>query len=154
MRTRNFPTLVCLLVALSAPQAVAQSNPPAPANEAGVVDQSVAAAFKSVIGAQVAAFQRDDWTEAFSYAAPSIQSYFGDPVGFRRMVLSGYRAVAEPSVFEFQDATVLNGRPAQVVYVVGPDGKAYRAVYFMQQQPNGSWKISGVTLLPLEGTTT
>ena len=154
MTVRIFPLVLCLLVALVAPPAAAQSDTPAPTPGSTTIDQTVAAAFQSVIGAQLDAFRRDDWVLAFSYAAPSIQEVFGDPPGFRSMVLNGYRAVAQPMVFDFQDATVLNGRPAQVVYVVGPDGKAYRAVYFMQQQPDGSWKISGVTLFLLEGTTT
>ena len=154
MTGRKFFLGLCLLAALVAQPVAAQTEPPAQTRGSTAVDQAMASTFKSVIGAQVEAFRRDDWEAAFSYAAPSIQKIFGDPSNFRSMVLSGYRAVAHPSVFEFQDAAILNGRPAQVVYVVGPDGRAYRAVYFMQQQPDGSWKISGVTLLPLEGTTT
>lgn len=154
MTVRTILLTLCLTGALLAPPAAAQSNAPAQTPGSPAIDRTQAAAFQSVIGAQVEAFRRDDWEAAFSYAAPSIQKIFGTVSGFRSMVLSGYRAVAQPSVFEFQDAAVLGGRPAQVAYVVGPNGKAYRAVYFMQQQPDGSWKISGVTLLPLEVTTT
>ena len=127
---------------------------PAQAQDNSSVSAEQSAAFQSVISGQVAAFQRDDWTGAFGYAAPTIQRMFGDPDRFKRMVLNGYRAVAEPQVFEFQDASVVNGRPAQSVFVIGPDGVAQQAIYFMEQQPDGTWRISGVILRPLDGKTT
>ena len=34
------------------------------------------------------------------------------------------------------------------VYVVGPDGKPALAVYEMQRQPDGSWRINGCWLTP------
>ena len=39
----------------------------------------------------------------------------------------------------------------QQVYVVGPDGVARLALYFMQQQSDGSWRVSGCVLLDFEG---
>jgi hypothetical protein len=37
------------------------------------------------------------------------------------------------------------------VFLVGPDGKSYVAVYTFQRQPDGSWRISGCYLVPDEG---
>ena len=105
-----------------------------------------AQAFRSVISAQVEAFRRDAWDQAFSYASPGIRALFGSPDRFRDMVLSGYEAVARPRVFEFEDATTIGGRPTQPVFVVGPDGVARRAFYFMERQEDGGWKIDGVVL--------
>lgn len=105
-----------------------------------------AAAFRSVISAQVDAFRSGAWDRAFSYASPDIQTLFGDSGRFRSMVMGGYEAVARPEIFEFEDATVMNGRPTQPVFVIGPDGVAKRALYFMERQPDGSWKIDGVVL--------
>lgn len=111
-------------------------------------------AFRSVVAAQAEAFRRDDWPAAFSYASPGIQAQFGTIERFRDMVLGAYTAVARPRVFEFEAATTVNGRPAQPVFIVGPDGIAQRALYFMQRQPDGSWKIDGCVLLPLADRTT
>jgi len=47
---------------------------------------------------------------------------------------------------EFRDLKVENGRLLQEVYVVGPDGKPALAVYEMQRQPDGSWRINGCWL--------
>lgn len=112
------------------------------------------AAFRAVISAQVEAFRRDDWQTAFSYASPGIRAQFGSVERFRDMVLGAYLAVARPRIFEFEPATTVDGRPAQPVFVVGPDGIAVRALYFMERQPDGSWRISGCILLPLADRTT
>lgn len=113
-----------------------------------------AVAFRDVISAQVDAFRADAWDRAFSYASPGIRTMFGDSERFRSMVLGGYEVVARPRVFEFEEATTVNGRPAQPVFVIGPDGVARRALYFMEQQPDGSWKIDGVVLETLADRTT
>ena len=41
--------------------------------------------------------------------------------------------------------------PAQKMLVVGPDGKTYEALYSMEKQPDGTWRISGCTLLEIPG---
>ncbi len=129
---------VCLL--LWAPATQAQS-----AEDAG--------AFRTVISAQVAAFRADTWERAFSFASPSIRAAFGSASRFRSMVLSGYEAVARPRVFEFEEALTVNGQPAQPVFVIGPDGVAKRALYFMERQEDGSWKIDGVILREVDDRT-
>ena len=42
----------------------------------------------------------------------------------------------------------------QEVLFVGPDGKPVIAVYTMQQQTDGSWKINGVYLITAPDATT
>lgn len=113
-----------------------------------------AAAFRAVIAAQVEAFRADAWDQAFSYASPHIRTIFGSAEQFRTMVMDGYQAVARPQVFDFEEATLLDGRPTQPVFVIGPDGVAHRALYFMERQPDGSWKIDGVVLETLPDRTT
>lgn len=112
-----------------------------------------AAAFRRVISAQVDAFRADAWDTAFSHASPGIRTMFGDAERFRSMVMGAYEAVARPRVFEFEEATILDGRPTQPVFVIGPDGVARRALYFMERQPDGSWKIDGVVLETLPDRT-
>lgn len=111
-------------------------------------------AFRAVVGAQSEAFRRDDWPAAFGYASPGIQSMFGSVDRFRRMVLEGYEPVARPRVFEFEPPTVIDGRPAQPVFVIGPDGVPRRAIYFMERQPDGTWLIDGCVLVPVADRTT
>ena len=39
------------------------------------------------------------------------------------------------------------------VFLVGPDGKSYVALYTLQRQPDGSWRINGCTLIEDSGAT-
>ncbi|MDA0340229.1 MAG: DUF4864 domain-containing protein [Proteobacteria bacterium] len=122
---------------------------PAPTLAASSLDTEEAARIRSVIQKQLDAFQRDNWTEAFSYAAPFLQEQFGSPDRFRRMVLGGYAIVHRPRTTTFKGLEEIGGRLAQKVFMVGPDGKAAMVVYFMEKQANGIWRIGGVSIIPL-----
>lgn len=98
----------------------------------------------------MSAFRADDGPRAFSHAAPGIQTMFGGPDNFMNMVRRGYQQVYRPSAVEFRDLTADGATLVQRVYVIGPDGKAAIARYFMQQQPDGAWKISGVVMEAIE----
>ena len=111
------------------------------------LSDSARRAIKNVIESQLAAFQRDDGVEAFSYASPTIQGRFQSPEIFMTMVRTGYRAVYRPREVEFRNLRLVDGVPTQEILFVGPDYQAVTAVYLMQQQPDGSWKINGVYLL-------
>lgn len=102
---------------------------------------------REVIESQLSAFQRDDAAEAFSYASPGIQQLFGNPDKFIAMVKSGYRAVYRPSAVAFKEIRKFDDRPGQIVDFVGPEGEPVTAIYLMEQQPDGTWRIDGVYLL-------
>ncbi len=104
-------------------------------------------AIRTVIESQLEAFQRDDGLNAFSYASPTIQGRFQNPEIFMTMVRTGYRAVYRPREVDFRALRLVDGVPTQEVLFVGPDNQAVTAVYLMQQQSDGSWKINGVYLL-------
>lgn len=112
-------------------------------------DSSTQAAIRQVIESQLAAFQQDNAAEAFSYASPTIQRKFGDPATFMRMVRQGYAAVYRPQSVSFRDLRRIRGRPTQEVVFVGPDGRAVLALYFMERQDDGRWRIDGVQLMEL-----
>jgi hypothetical protein len=107
------------------------------------VDQ---AAIREVIQSQMSAFQRDDGPTAYGYASPTIQQKFINPEVFLEMVKTGYPAVYHPREVEFRELKVEDGRLLQEVYVVGPDGNPALAIYEMQRQPDGSWRINGCWL--------
>lgn len=104
------------------------------------------AAIRQVIQSQIAAFQKDDGPTAYGYASPTIQQKFSNPEVFMQMVKTGYSAVYHPRTVEFRDLKVENGRLLQEVFVIGPDGNPALAIYEMQQQPDGSWRINGCWL--------
>ena len=118
------------------------------------VSDSDRSAIRQVIENQLAAFQRDDGSEAFSYASPGIQRRFGTPDTFMAMVRNGYAAVYRPREVEIRGLRVEGGTIQQEVLFVGPDGKPVIAVYTMQRQADGSWKINGVYLIAAPDATT
>lgn len=116
----------------------------------GLPQQQAAAddstAIQKVISDQIAAFQRDDGVEAFSYASPGIRRMFGSADNFMRMVKQGYPSVYRPQSFEFQDVVEIEGRLVQDVLFVGPSGEVEIGSYLMERQPDGTWRINGVVM--------
>jgi hypothetical protein len=108
--------------------------------------------FQRIIAAQISAFRADDGPTAYSFAAPVVRNIFPTPEIFMSMVKRGYPQVYRPQSFNFTEALIdPMGRPAQKMLVVGPDGKTYEALYSMEKQPDGTWRISGCTLLEVPG---
>jgi hypothetical protein len=109
-------------------------------------DDDVAAA-QNVIRSQAEAFSHDDAAAAYSYAAPAIQNLFPQPEYFMSMVQQGYPPVYRHKSFEFGEARVADGAIAQRVHIIDANGEAWEALYTLEQQPDGSLKITGCSLL-------
>lgn len=105
------------------------------------------AAIEAVISSQIAAFQRDDANAAFALASPGIRARFGSADRFLDIVRDGYRPVYRPRSFAFGDTVRVPEQPAQIVHVVGPDGREVTALYLLEKQPDGAWLTAGCLLL-------
>lgn len=105
------------------------------------------AAIRSVIKRQIEAFGRDDGTAAYAYASPHIQEQFGDAGRFLSMVRRAYPAVYRPRSVDFSELLVGDGTIVQQVELVGPSGEAQTALYSMQRDTAGRWRIDGCTLV-------
>ncbi len=114
--------------------------------QTGTLDAADRAAIKRVIDDQIAAFRRDDGAAAFALASPGIQATFGTPEAFMVMVRRGYQPVYRPRRVRFGAVVMRDWGPEQQVFVVGPDGRPYIAVYPMQRQADGTWKTNGCYL--------
>jgi hypothetical protein len=105
------------------------------------------AAAQTVIRSQEQAFSHDDAAAAYSFAAPAIQQMFGQPDTFMYMVQNNYPPVYRHKSFEFGEARAADGQIAQRVHIIDADGEAWEALYTLEQQPDGSLKITGCSLL-------
>ena len=86
---RRFLALpMLLLLAFGAPVAAGAGD---------ALDEADRQAIRSVIEAQLAAFQADDGETAFGFASPTIQEMFGNPANFLAMVRTGYHAGLSPA---------------------------------------------------------
>ena len=105
-------------------------------------------AIQGVITRQIDAFRHDDAEAAFAFASPGIQDQFGTPGRFLDMVRRAYPAVNRPRSAEFTGLRLGEGGVVQEVELVGPDGAAQLALYSMERDAAGAWRISGCVLVP------
>jgi hypothetical protein len=112
------------------------------------------AAISDMIKSQLEAFKRDDGDAAFSHAAPIIKQQFVDQSAFMDMVKRGYQPVYRPRDYEFTELKQTNLGLTQTVRITDSMGEIWNALYRVEKQSDGSWKISGVWLfkLPQVGT--
>src|SRR5580692_4594794 len=94
-----------------------------------VAAEEDAAAGQAIIRSQEEAFSRDDAAAAYTLAAPGIKSAFQTPDIFMSMVPKGY-----------------DGKIYQQVHIIDASGDAWEALYTLEPQPDGTFKISGCVL--------
>ena len=128
---RAFVLLAVLLLGFAAP--------------ARAADDVVAA--QGIIRSQVEAIERDDAATAYSYAAPAIQNMFPQADIFLGMVQRTYTPIYRHKSFEFGEGRAADGKIAQAVHIVDAEGVPWEGLYTLEQQPDGSIKISGCVLL-------
>src|ERR1700730_14904572 len=105
------------------------------------------ASAQGVIRAQEQAFVRGDAAAAYSYAAPAIKKLFPQADIFMVMVQNSYAPVWRHKSFEFGEARIEGKWVAQRVHIVDADGEAWEAMYTLEQDADGSFKITGCSLL-------
>ena len=106
------------------------------------------AEIKRVIAAQREALVAGDGERAFSFASPAIRRQYGSVDAFMQMVASGYRALVDARYVEFLDGAVIAGDVVQPLRLILPDGAVKVALYSMQRQADGSWRISACVIAP------
>ncbi len=101
---------------------------------------------RNAIEQQLAAFQRDDAEAAFSFTSSRISNLFRTSANFVAMPKSQYRAV-----YRYRPVTFPSPRPSKATCCnrlgcCAPDNVPVAAVYKMQRQNDGAWKIDGCEL--------
>ncbi len=136
---RFLATTTVLLIAAF----LAQAQGPARAEEP-------ADSIQAVIVSQLDAMQANDPAAAFAHASPTIQSKFGTPEVFRRMVETGYPVIWRPARYEMLALAETAAGPVQTVLFQDREGRLFEAAYQMQLI-DGVWRINGVYLRALPG---
>jgi hypothetical protein len=105
---------------------------------------------QALIQQQIQAFLHDDANTAYSFAAPGIKAMFPDKDAFFAMVKKSYAPVYHPGNYAFgRNRSVDDGATIyQEVLITGSDGKDWSAIYQVTRQPDGSYKINGVQIVP------
>lgn len=105
---------------------------------------------RRIIEQQIEAFLKDDAAAAYAFAAPGIQARYPDKDSFFAMVKKSYAPVYKPGNYAFgRSKTIGDGATIlHEVLIEGRDGKDWKAVYQLLRQPDGSYRIGGVMMLP------
>ena len=119
------------------------------ADDTSVADKQ---ATQQVIERQIGAFKAGDHEKAYSFAAPGIKQVFPTVEHFINMVTTGYRPLYDPESYVFGRSVTLDGQIHQEVLVTDRSGKTWQAVYTLQKQEDGTWKVTGVKMNPYKGS--
>jgi hypothetical protein len=98
---------------------------------------------KQAISAQRAALVAGDGNRAFGYATPALRAQFGDAETFMAMVHLGYPALLTARYTEFLQGAVIDGLVIQPLRLIDVDNSVRVALYTLEKQPSGAWRISG-----------
>ena len=131
----------------------AQPGRPSP-TPAAPLDATQTAQVRQVIEAQLDAFAADDGIAAFSFASPGIRRQFGSPDHFLAMVRQAYPVVYRPASVSFLAPREAAGAIFQPVRLVDGDSRPWVALYRMQRQSDGTWRIDGCEMIAQAGPTT
>ena len=116
------------------------------AGSAGAQTPADRQAIVGAIAGQIDAFRRDDGPAAFAFASPDVRQKFQTPDRFMDTVRRGYQPVYRPRGVTYGAETQQGEHIVQQVEVVGPDGRAYQALYYMIQDSDGVWRIDACEL--------
>lgn len=105
---------------------------------------------RSVVKKQLESFQRDDANTAFALASPGIQQLFGTADNFINMVKVHYSPVYRPRSVLFEELALIQNIPTQSVLLLTSEGLVVRALYVMERQQQGHWRIGGCYLIPVK----
>ena len=120
---------------------------------AWALDETDHKSARATIERQIEAFKKNDAATAYAQAAPAIQNMFPSAETFIAMVEQGYKPVLRPRSYSF-DAVEDAGDDeiAQGVKLQDEDGADWVALYSLQKQSDGAWRITGCTLRKAPGT--
>ena len=105
-------------------------------------------AMQAIIAEQRAALVAGDGDKAFGFASPGIRAQFGDGQTFLEMVRGGYAALLTARYVEFLEGAVIDGIVIVPLRLVDADNTVRVALYTMERQSNGGWRIAGCRIAP------
>lgn len=136
-RARAMATALLLLSVVTA--VLAAEPAPAPGDWSQI---------RRVIASQREALVEGDGERAFGFATPALRNHFGSAERFMRMVRESYSALLEARDAAFLEGAVIAGDVVQPLRLVLPDGSVRVALYGMQRQGDGTWRIAACVIAP------
>jgi hypothetical protein len=115
-------------------------------------DVAVAAAdwteIRRAVTEQREAIAAADEARAYAHAAPGLRARYPTPAAFMAMIRRAYAPLVDARLAQPLDGAVIGGDVIQPLQLVMPDGTVLVALYTMEKQPDGRWRIAGCLLAP------
>ena len=105
------------------------------------------AMIQEAIRGQLHALSEDDADSAFELTSPSIRSQMGSPENFLRLIKEEYGPIYRHLVVIFSAPQALGDAIIQIVRLTDRESRVWLAIYNMQRDMTGNWKIDGCQLL-------
>jgi len=122
---------------------------------AHAADEAGREAARATVARQIEAFRTDDAATAYAQAAPAIQGMFPSPDTFLAMVRKGYAAVYRARTFRVDRVEDVGTDGVALGATVQDEaGADWLALYTLEKQPDGAWRITGCRLTKAPGTST
>lgn len=118
----------------------------------GAARADTAAEIQTVISDQLNAFKADDSSRAYGHAADVIKEMFPSQDIFMEMVRAGYPPVYRAKDWTFAEPAPLDNGYSQIVRLTDEQGRQWNALYTLERDSTGAWKITGCRILKSEGT--
>jgi hypothetical protein len=106
-----------------------------------------ARAIQIVVQSQLNALAEDDAPRAFALATSAIRSRIGNADDFLQMIKHDYDPVYRHQRAIFSAPEIIDGNIIELVRLTDRDNRVWVAIYKMEQDNDGSWKIDGCQLL-------
>lgn len=119
-------------------------------NTAQAIDDITTAdaiAIHQVVQSQLDALSNDDAASAFDLATSEKRMLIGSPDNFLRLIKEEYNPIYRYQRVIFSRPEVVDGDAAQMVRVTDGYSRVWVAIFWMQQENDGNWRIDGCQLL-------
>ena len=136
---RRYFVMLILLAGLALPMSALAAD-----QEIAREDQ---AAITEAVQSQLIAVANDDADAAFALATADTRSRMGDANTFLQLIKQQYAPLYRHQRAIFSTPEMIHGETIQSVRLTDSDNSVWVALYQMQQEPDGKWRIAGCTLL-------
>ncbi len=113
----------------------------------GGIGNADAREIQEAVQTQLDALAVDDAAAAFEMATPAKRMLIGSPAHFMDIIREQYPAIYRYLGAIFSQPEVLDGIVVQTVWVTSGDRHVWLAIFGMERDENGRWKIDGCELL-------
>ena len=149
----RWPAVLALLGVVIAPPALDGAAAQRPSDgEAATAHAALSPpewnAIRKTVGEQLEALRAGDAARAYGFASAGIQAQFRDAPTFLRMVQGSYAPLLDARHVQFLEGAVIDGRTIQPLRLVMSDETVLVALYEMQRDTGGRWRIAGCVLAP------